>query len=1077
MNPALPLAEVPDASRTATCLRTVGWRGLLVGWAMFGVLGVLGVVPGPVTAERLPVARFTQADGLAGDSVHDIYQDRAGFLWIGTTTGLSRFDGRRFVTYDTRHGLPSPDVEQVLETSDGRLWVLTGGGLARLASRPERDGARFAVWRFGPDPESHVTALHEDARGRLWVGTESRLLRVVWEKGEAAAASAGTLPFRVEAAWAGHSISSMIDGPDGDLWATTFRGLLRVSGDGAERVYPTGGLDDLVFDGEGTLWATSQAQRVVYALRPEGADEPPAADWGERIARARRSRDPACRVRAVGDVCVYGHPDSLPVARPIDVLAGSGSGAGGLLVVGEHGLARLGEDGFRSFGRGQPPLEARFNTVFRDADDNLWLGGETDGLIRIAAGGMVSFNRADGLRGPHVVQILESPPGELVVVTLGPDGYWMHVLGEDGRFHPFRPRGLGAGWEGWAWNRWVVRDHTGAWWIPAEGDALYRYPAVERAEDLADTEPIARYTTADGLPGLLFFRSYEDQNGDLWFGLIHAQKRTVVWRRAPQADGRFETLDTENGLPESDLSGPPTAFAEDRDGRLWLGFYNGGLARSVDRTHRRFEVFGEADGVPPSFVQHLYFDSRGWLWIAAKGAVLRVEDPGAPRPAFERLTERDGLSAAGACCFAEDRFGHLYVGNDRGVDRLDPATGSSRHLTTADGLASHGLRTILAAADGDLWFGTWNGLSRLHPRVERPRRPPATRIGEVRVAGVPWPVPELGAERLTGLTLRPQEHHLTVRFFSIALRPGEVVRYQHRLGGTSDAWSPPSSERSVTFAGLPTGRLTFQVRAVGEDGSASAAPATLTFEHLPPLWQRGWFLAALAILAGLAAWTVLRLRSAQRRALERQRTRIASDLHDELGSGLGGIGIVAELLAGNREVGDAAKEAATEITTASRELGGALSDIVWALDSRARSLPEVAGRLAQRGATLFSGSGTELTCRFPETWPTARPAAAVRRSVLLIGLEGLYNAARHAAADRVELILEPDGGDWRLAIRDDGRGLPAADEREPGHGIASMRRRAAEIGARVTWRANADGGTTVELTFALRPRKWRRKIT
>lgn len=1067
MKPVSPPAEVRDPHRTAALRRAAGWRGLVVGWAVFGALSS---APRPVAAERLPVARFTQADGLAGDSVHDIYQDRAGFLWIGTTTGLSRFDGRRFVTYDTRQGLPSPDVEQVLETSAGRLWVLTGGGLARLESRPAADDARFAVWRFGPDPERHVTALHEDARGRLWVGTESRLMRVVWEMEGAGSAGSGTLPFRVEAVWADHSISSMIDGPDGDLWASTFRGLLRISGDGQESFYPTGGMNDLAFDGEGTLWATSQAQRVVYALRPEGADDGPIVDWGERISRARRSREPICRVRAVGDVCVYGSPDSLSVARPIDLLTGDG----GLLVVGEHGLARFGEDGFRPFGRGQPPLEARFNTVFRDADDNLWLGGETDGLVRIAAGGMVSFNRADGLRGPHVVQILDSPPGELVVVTLGPDGYWLHVLGEDGRFHPFRPRGLGAGWEGWAWNRWVVRDHTGAWWIPAEGDALYRYPAVERVEDLADTEPIARYTTADGLPGLMFFRSYEDRNGDLWLGIIHAQKRTVVWRRA---DGRFESLGTEAGLPESDRSGPPTAFAEGPDGRLWLGFYNGGLARSLDRTHRHFELFGEADGVPPSFVQHLDFDARGWLWIAAKGAVLRVEDPGSPRPVFERLTQRDGLSAAGACCFAEDRFGHLYVGNDRGVDRLDPATGASRHLTTADGLASHGLRTVLAAPNGDLWFGTWNGLSRLHPGEESPRRPPATRIGEVDVAGVPWPVPELGAERLTGLTLGPQEHRLTVGFFSIALRPGEVVRYQHRLEGTRDAWSPPSSARSVTFAGLPTGKLTFQVRSVGEDGSVSAAPATLTFEHLPPLWRRGWFLALMALLAVLSTWTVARLRSAQRRALERQRARIASDLHDELGSGLGGIGIVAELLAGNQEVGAAAKEAATEITTASRELGGALSDIVWALDSRTRSLPEVAGRLAQRGATLLSGSGTELTCDFPETWPETRPDAVVCRSVLLIGLEGLYNAARHAAADRVELILEPFGGDWRLVIRDDGRGLPGAGRLEPGHGMASMRRRAAEIGARVTWLETSAGGTTVALTFALRSRTWRRKIT
>lgn len=1061
------------------------------------VLAISCTVAAPAASEQLPLARFTLADGLAGDLVTHLYQDRTGFLWIGTQSGLSRFDGQRFVSYDTRHGLPDAVVRQVLETADGRLWVATRGGLARLEPRAEDDAARFRAWTFGPGLEHSVAGLVEDSHGRLWLGSGDRVLRVLEEKGEV---HFRRLPLEVEFAEPHGRVRTIVEGPDASLWIATRAGVVRVLPDGGQRPYP---LDDprrLRFDADGTLWVTL-ARRDVLALRPEPAeDDTSGSDWAARYAAARTDPDPGCRVREVGDLCLYTHPDPLPLTQVLDILP-EGSG---VWIAGDDGLVRFDGEAFRRVGADQPELRAPFEAVLRDAAGSLWLGTGTRGLVRLSLGGVVSFREADGLHSGYVVQVLDAPRDEVAAVTWTADqSYWLHLLTPQGRFRTLRPRGLEAAWNGrggGSRHQCVLRDHRGEWWFASEGDAIYRYPAVERVEELATTTPLARYTVEDGLPGDEFFRIYEDANGDIWFGILGVGGTVTFWERST---GRFRTLGAASGLPGAPRrEGTPTAFAEDAAGRLWMGFYYGGVARARDSRNRSFDFFDEAAGVPAGFVDDLLADSRGRMWIAQTDAVLRVEQPQAPRPHFERLAAAEALFAGRGCCLAEDRFGRVYVGTQRGVVRLPPEGRGWSRLTTVDGLASNLLRTLHRAANGDLWLGTRNGLSRLIPRAEGPASPPRVRIDEVRVAGEPWPSPELGATTLGGLTLEPAERRLTVGYFALALEPGETLRYQYRLrrvagitsgGGNprhSDvAWSAPTAERSVTFEALPADDFIFEVRAIRADGTVSLAPATLAFERLPPVWQRGWFAALVGTFLALLIWGLVAVRQGRRRALDRQRERIARDLHDQLGSGLGSIGLVAELLAEEEATRPERRDAAAEIAAAARELGGSLSDIVWALDPQVLSLEELLARLAQRGAALLSGHDTDLVCRFPESWPDARPSPAVRRSVLLIGLEALHNAARHAGARRVELVAEPAAARrWRLFVRDDGRGLPfgadrrrdvgrhvGRERRRRGRGMANMRRRAEEIGAAIAWRRTSGGGTTVELVFPLRHPSRRRR--
>ncbi len=302
------------------------------------------------------------------------------------------------------------------------------------------------------------------------------------------------------------------------------------------------------------------------------------------------------------------------------------------------------------------------------------------------------------------------------------------------------------------------------------GQGLVRYPKLTRREQLTHARPKAIYTTRDGLMGDLIFRIFEDSRGDIWISTINDNQDGLTrWDRATETFHRYSAAD---GIPQ----GAPTAFCEDRAGNLWIGFYNGGLARY---TAGRFTSFGVGDGVPAGVVRGLYLDSSGRLWIAAsEGGAGRVDDPGADRPRFDTYTSGNGLSSNQATCVTEDRWGRIYIGTGRGVDRLDPVNGNIRHYTTADGLANNFINVSFRSRDGALWFGTLLGLSRLIPQPDRPALPPPVLISGLRIAGAPYPISELGATEIAGPELSASRNQIQIDFLGLSMSVGEALRYQ-----------------------------------------------------------------------------------------------------------------------------------------------------------------------------------------------------------------------------------------------------------------------------------------------------------
>ena len=1012
-------------------------------------------------SEQLPLKTYTTADGLARDQINRIVRDSRGFLWFATPEGLSRFDGYRFTSYTINRGLPDRQVNDLLETRDGRYWVATGDGLClfnpagvpqtRIAMADTAAATLPMFVTYHPDEDKaarYVTALVEDHSGTIWCGTAQGLYRLEESNGmiEFEAVDVGMPAARGDA----RLIETILEDRNGTLWIGTGVGLYRRSPDGrAQRYAVEQGLPDnfvqaLLEDSEGRLWAGTRFGGLCQITYQPGAS--------------------ALTITRVGSM-----KDGLP-SRWITTLFESsdkklwvGTNAGFSEMVAAND-ARGWQ--FKNYAMAEGLSDREVWALAEDRDGSLWLGMLNGGAQRLARNGFITYGKADGLGNDSISAIFENRAGELCVMTTSGRERRLNHL--DGRRFIARQPGLPAqaqpfDW-GWGWNQIVLQDHGGDWWL-ATGQGLYRYAKTNGVEQLASARPKAIYTAREGLGGNNAFRLFEDSHGDIWVSLFDTSTLTR-WERATGTFHRFSVAD---GIPQA----AATAFCEDVAGDLWIGFYGGGLARYRDG---RFTLFTETDGLPAGMIRSLHLDQRRRLWVGSGGGgLVRLDDPTADHPRMVSYTMGEGLSSNDVWCITEDRWGHMYAGTGRGLDCLDPQSGHVIHYTEADGLARGRVEVAFYDRRGVLWFGTSHGLSRLLAELDRPLAPPPVVISGLRIAGVARRVSELGEMNLSGFTLEPGQNDVQIDFVGLGFGPGRGLRYQYKLEGADADWGALTDQRTVNYANLAPGTYRFVVQAMSADGMISAAPAAVAFTILRPVWQRWWFLLIAAMASGLMIYAAHRRRLARLIEMERVRTRIATDLHDDIGSSLSRRAILSEVV--RRQFGGAAQEAVpmlTEMAESSRGLLDSMSDIVWSIDPRRDHLSDLARRIRQFASDVFEARQIAWDLQIPQEFDRVRLNAAQRRQVFLIFKEAVNNIARHAGCSAARLNVRIAHHQLIAEIHDNGCGfdlsameLSADADSNGGHGLESMQRRAAQIGGRLDIHSAPGNGTALKLTIPL----------
>lgn len=1007
-------------------------------------------------AEQLPIRTYTTADGLPRDRVYKIVPDPRGFLWFCTYDGLSRFDGYEFVNYSVAQGLPHRVVFDLLITQSGDYWVATSAGVARFNPLASGAVSKFKTYVPTGRPDAEViTDLYEDSNKTIWVGTGNGFHKLVQKGGD----------WHVEYVSLGENageqldITSAVESSPGVLWIGAEQGLFRRFADGrVERFSTKDGLPhphvrDIVSEPDGTVWVAT----------------------GLGLCRL------GSNVRAGQPIVerVYTKRDGL-LNEAIFALYRTRSGY--LWLATMQGISEFARDApfidtFINYTREHGLSDAGIRTIAEDHDGNLWLGSESGGVMKITRRGFTSYSEADGLEHGRIAALGEDHNGELFVVTGSLTSPSFHIHRFNGRrFENFRVNTPAGVLPTWGWNQLFVEDRLGQWWVPMTS-GLFQFPPVHALSELGRVRPTKVYTSHNGLSGDEPFRLFEDSHGDIWISIISGPSNSYLNRFEP-ATGKFYAYAQDMALRADSA---PTAFQEDRQGNLWIGFYWGGLARY---RNGKFEPFTKADGVPAGLIRALHLDHRGRLWIAsAEGGLARVDDPTQDRPAFVHYTVKEGLSSDQITCITEDQWGRIYIGTGIGIDRLDPETGRVKRFTMADGLPNAFVNVAYRDRFNVLWFGTLQGLSKLVPTLDGPSEAPPILIQHVRVAGSDLPISELGVTQLGNFEFDANKNQLEIKFVSLGFRPGDVLRYQFMLDGADRDWSAPTNQRIVNYANLKPGSYRFRVRAVNADGVVSSEPASMAFTIVPPVWQRWWFIA-LVVLA-LIAVTHLIYRYHTRRLieLERVRTRIATDLHDDIGASLSKIAILSDVagqeLSTMRDSPVAAPLA--QIADTSRDCVDAMSDIVWAVNPQRDHLSDLTQRMRRFAEDLLDAKNIEFTIRSSLDDKDVTLGADLRREVYLIFKECINNLVKHSDCTEAAVVFSLNGPWLVVSISDNGKGFePESNGNSSGmggHGLASMQRRAKALGGSLAIDSGASRGTSVTLNVPIRQGSgWRRWV-
>ena len=964
---------------------------------------------------------------MANNSVYGIASDSRGFLWFATDEGLSRFDGFSFSDQSTNSKVPRATLRQVLIGRTGIFWFATPAGVIRFRpDLPPANRDRTLVIRpdGGPDAAS-VFSLLEDRRGRIWCVTRGGVFVIDGASEPSPRMVEAVLGLPADDCKA----TALAEDAEGALWIGTNKGtLFRRLADGMIERHATteapshSSVTRLFIDHQGLIWVgrLGGLDRSKPALHP-------GAEGFERLSRSTAG---------------------APFARVFDILQ---SRDGDIWVGMYRYLLQFPADrsGVRVWNKDNGIPSRGIGTLAQDRDGNIWLGTGDQGAYKLSAGSMLTFSNEDGVGADAVISIAETRRGELYFGgRLEWGGFRIAVRAGNG-FRAIAPRTPpSVHYLGWRPSRMILQDHAGEWWL-ATGEGLCRYPRLENPLQLAQTLPTAIYTVRDGLPGDIVTRLFEDREGNIWIGT--ETTKFVYWSRTDQ---HFVAV------PHDGESSFAASFAQDQAGRVWIGDEEGGLWRVSGGRASLVSIPAKR-----ATLDSLLVDHAGRLWIATDGqGLIRIDQFAAAIPQYRLYGYAEGLSSLAVHSLTEDRNGSIYLGTGGGVDQLDPDLTHIRHYTSADGVAAGEVNDAFCDRSGMLWFGTNHGLTRLIPRNRTSLDAPPIWITGVSIAGLPAPVSEAGESNVGELQVKAGQEHIQFDFVGLSYASGNVLRYQYRLG--DGAWGAPIESHSVHYGALAPGAYRFSVRAVNSDGAASPAPATVQFHVAWPIWRRAWFQGLLIVLCVTGVATAHRVRSTRLLELERVRSSIALDLHDDIASNLAQITIFSEIAMREAGPGSSAGEPLARIAETARETVECISDIVWSI--RPQKEGDLVQRIRRFGSDALTSRQIDVHFHFADEVRRLPLDPNTRRQVYLIYKEAVHNIVRHAHASAVEIAMNVDGLDILLQVSDNGAGFESPEE---GNGLPGMRARAASLGGTLSLCSAAGKGTKLELRTPWRPRR------
>jgi len=951
-------------------------------------------------AQYFSHSSYTIKDGLPSDNITTIFQDNRGYLWIGTNNGLSVYNATDFKNYSVIDGLSNNWITEIVENNNepGTLWIGTIAG----GLNKYKDG-KFHHYTFGSDPDSNnVSNLVVDKNGAPYFTTAFGFWTI-----------RDNLIKKINPPGIEKNSTITLLNVNGNIWCSANSTIFRYddSQSNWQKIPVKLNQDDkiisMVTDKDG-VWLGTQSQKI-YLIDSTGIVQSAKIKFGKPQLLNQYS-----------DYLIYRENDRIFYISKKDLSIQS------KLSVPSN--------------KEMPPDVT--SPILIDREDNLWIGTWTKGLIKISEPSTYTLNFDESVK----------------INSSAIDNYGHIWIGSiNGLFEVYKNEN----------NEWIKVFHK----------VIQHSKNSELYINLIDSEN--RLWLSSDLRNILLFELKNNNH----------KPTTLMKQKVPDI---FSTMKDEALL---------TAY-EDKQKRLWFSFAHKGLVllRVVDIGLINF--FGEGYKLPGNEIRAIYQDSRNQIWIGGWQEGISVFNP----EKFEtplnspnkRITTVNGLPDNMIRTISEDDSGNIWVGTrHNGLIIFNTDYKNTQRITMKEGLLSNSIWKIVKGPENKIWLITDSGIEQIDGTSLRviPTRKDFLISGlyslinwnnkiwvfndsekliifEHSVSGkkMVYPPVEISKIFVNGnpvngndfLNLSFTQNNLTFEFTALSFRDEKAVRYQYRLIGATEDWTEPMEHHFVSFASLSPGEYTFEVRAINGEGIVSNSPAAFSFVIAPPFWRQWWFILLIGILLSGIIYLVFRSRIKRLLELEKLRLRIASDLHDDVGTNLSSMFLSTQIMEKKFSLDNSEKEYLVQLRSTTSKTQELLREIVWLLNPSNDTSENLILRLKSIAAEILKDINYSFYSDenvFPE-----KLSIEFKRNFILIFKESLQNIIKHSLATNVTIELKRDKNAGLIKISDDGKGFDI-NKIKKGNGLSNLNNRADAINGKLKIESIEGSGTTVSLRF------------
>ncbi len=971
----------------------------------------LCVLTDQASAQILPFRTYSGVDGMYSPHVGSLFQDSRGYLWIGSAESISRFDGVRFQSYTPLHGFPTYPVHAIMEDpfSPGTIYAGTGRGGVVKIS-----GDSVSTIRLGlTSHENNVTALTFDDKGRLLCGTTRGVFIITDDD-----ILKHPLPYTYD------SPVRFTKTPDGAIWIGNHHNIYILSGDGIAfkeitlSLIPDEHISGMYTDSDGSVWIGTSGGTVKqiwdYAILER-------YDFGERRVLSFAEDH-------LGSIWM-GTTDGL--YRMKKGIASS-----------EQAIRHTTENGL---------LENYSAPLLFDRENNLWIGNRWSGLLQLSHFSLIRFSSK---------QIFPTYNNNSVAVS------------DDSRIWVTAADGI---WELWEddWGRWneyfhhyeklheiqgrylITIDPFGYLWI-ASPAGITSYEITVSANHRSRLHRVKQFHAGRDFPSGTPHAMYIDRTGHLWYSI---QLVGIVMMNVYDEPVTNRILTLVNGLPGMSIR----VIYEDDNENIWFGDFGEGLGMLPRENilNESYTCISYNSYVPDPFIRSFVQDADGNYWVGTRygGIGIITADE------VYTLGVSDGLLDSSVWCLTTDNRETVFAGMHTGIGGID-ISGFLPHSPRVD-LIGKPVYTCGVFDGTYLWFQSPDGLYiKNMDEYENVVAPPRINLENIHIDGK-------SVDTQNENKFRGRNKTVDIEFTGISLRDGNLLRYQYRMNGVDRQWHTLIGQRSVTYAAMRPGSYTFEVQAINSDNIPSIQPASFSFTIVPPFWSQWWFISSVILLVGAVVGLFIHIRVQRLFEIERLRSNIASDLHDDVGAALTRVSLFSDsaqeqlqqLMNHNgMENTDAKKVLALleEIGTDSRDILESMRSIVWAVDPKNDSFENFALYMKSFASQIFETKQIDYSISIEPKLSTLNLPLDFRRNLFLIFKEAITNIIRHADAKSVNIEMKRRNKMFLLIIADDGKGFNGVANSN-GHGLKNMKNRAKLLNGKLIIESTQSNGTRLSL--------------